>query len=434
MFIGIGMGIPFQDNGINWSSYWETQSEVLFLGLYSEIAGGKMPNKVTGATDYLTVAGAAGSETYTVPNTLPYLNSDEDYIWFKVDDNSVRTVTTTELIGYDFRRTIVFYDDAAPNAIVAIMILRGGEVLSEAQEQRMRTDFHLSIWWDGTLSLYGNLKDNRTAGRNVWIETEVVTYLTGIATPVSEEQINLINTFVQDLKSGLTIESLSDFFDTVWIIGGETKETSYKNLVKDAHHITTAAEPTWTALEGSRGNGSSQFLNTNYNPSTDGENFLQNNASFGCYIRTNINEDRADMGVISDSGGGNYTALKLTSRSIDNINYSRINMKSADNMNFSSTDSRGMYIITRNGTLYTDVTIYKNKTAPSISRTGTTSSYAKPNLNVYLCAVNEAGTAREFSTKQISFVYFGKHCTTAQRDVIVDAIEAYMDANGKGII
>ena len=47
----------------SWESYWANQTEVLFFGLYSEISGGQMPNKKTGSSDYLTVAGSAGSET-----------------------------------------------------------------------------------------------------------------------------------------------------------------------------------------------------------------------------------------------------------------------------------------------------------------------------------------------------------------------------------
>jgi len=100
--IGNAIGVPFGGASQSWESYWARQPEVLFFGLYSEISGGQMPNKVTGSSDYLTVAGAAGSETYQAPNTAPYIAADTDYIWFKTDE-SQRTVTTAELIGYDYR-------------------------------------------------------------------------------------------------------------------------------------------------------------------------------------------------------------------------------------------------------------------------------------------------------------------------------------------
>ena len=63
-WIGMGRKFAFRQGEGSWSSYWTQQSEVLFFGLYSEISGGQMPNRVPGATDFLTVAGVAGSETY----------------------------------------------------------------------------------------------------------------------------------------------------------------------------------------------------------------------------------------------------------------------------------------------------------------------------------------------------------------------------------
>jgi uncharacterized protein (TIGR02145 family) len=121
-----------------------------------------MPNKVDGGATFLTVAGAAGSETYQCPNTAPYQTADTDYIWFKTDV-SQRTTTTAELIGYDFTRTIVKYGNSAPNAIEAIMILS-----SDVDTAKMRDDFDLSVWWSNVLSAYGNVKSNRGSSRSVW--------------------------------------------------------------------------------------------------------------------------------------------------------------------------------------------------------------------------------------------------------------------------
>ena len=156
MLGGIGAG------GSSWESYWASQPEVLFFGLYSEISGGQMPNKVTGSSDYLTVAGAVGSETYQCPNTAPYIAADTDYIWFRTDV-SQRTTKTSELIGYDLTRTIVKYANDTPYSIEAIMILT-----SDVDTDKMRDDFDLSVWWDNTLSAHGNLKGNRGIGQSVW--------------------------------------------------------------------------------------------------------------------------------------------------------------------------------------------------------------------------------------------------------------------------
>lgn len=169
--------IPFSKKGISWQAYWTTQPEVLFFGLYSEITGGQMPNKVDGATDFLTVAGSAGSETYQAPNTAPYIAADTDHIWFQ-SDNTQRTVLTAELINFDLQRTPVKYNDAAPNAIVAIMILN--QAVIGVQRNRMFEHFWLPILWDNNLNAYGHVKSNRII-QNLFPGTPLLLTLTLIS-------------------------------------------------------------------------------------------------------------------------------------------------------------------------------------------------------------------------------------------------------------
>jgi hypothetical protein len=91
----------------------------------------------------------------------------------------------------------------------------------------------------------------------------------------------------------------------------------------------------------------------------------------------------------------------------------------------------GLVIATRNGNSEANFVAYKNKTSIACSNTGNTTGI--PNLNLFICAKN-GGSAQSISTKQLSLAFAGKHITTAMRDVIVDAFEKYMDANGKGVI
>lgn len=138
--------------------YWEIQTEVLFFGLYSEISGGQMPNKVIGATDYLTVTGVAGSETYQCPNTAAYIAADTDRIWF-TSAPTQRTVTTAELIKYDLQRTPVMYDDD-DGTLEGIIILKSA--VTGTKRDRLFEYFKLPILWDNDLNAYGHIKFNRT--------------------------------------------------------------------------------------------------------------------------------------------------------------------------------------------------------------------------------------------------------------------------------
>jgi hypothetical protein len=160
--------------GASWSSYWKSQSEVIFFAsdptdlLANKVIGGKLYNQVNGSSDYLTVTGSGLNAVYTTPNTTPYKNADTDYCWWKIDGTQ-STTDGNRLIAYDFTRTIVKYLDVSPYTITAIMILSSTESSGSAKENKMRDDFHLSIWWSNVLSNHGYTKGNRDAEKLYWI-------------------------------------------------------------------------------------------------------------------------------------------------------------------------------------------------------------------------------------------------------------------------
>ena len=75
--------------------------------------------------------------------------------------------------------------------------------------------------------------------------------------------------------------------------------------------------------QGYTGNGVNQYLRTQYNPQLHATNYLQNSASFGVYIRDNINENTIDIGYrgVSDS----YLASRYTGSAYHTINDNTVN-------------------------------------------------------------------------------------------------------------
>ena len=265
-------------------------------------------------------------------------------------------------------------------------------------------------------------------GGGVIVDSDLAIYMTGLSTALSTGQKTLLNSFYITIKSGLGLTNLSDAFDIIYILGGETKESSYRNLVKRAHDITVTFEPTWTAFEGSRGNGSTQFLNSNYNPSTHGINYTQNNASLGIYSRTDKSANMRDIGL--------YDGVAISSlmfKAADDNFYCALNDGAGYIWGAIYTNTLGLFMLTRNNNTAVDQYLYYNKTLvnKTVSAGNTT---GVPNVNLYICGCNLNGTLLNPSDRQLSFAFAGKYITTAMRDVIVDAFEPYMDANGKGVI
>lgn len=257
-------------------------------------------------------------------------------------------------------------------------------------------------------------------------DADLVTYMTGLSTPLSTGQKDLLNTFILALKSGLSITNLSDAFDIAYVIGGETQESSYRNLVKRLHDITAVGSPTWTALEGHTG-ATGKYLDTNYNPSTQGSKYTLNNCSLGVYSRTDANGLYSDIG--SRTSTSDYTVIlsRYSGASVMRL-HNPVNPSVTD----AEADSLGMSIACRNAASQTGLFGYHNKTSLTIINSGNTTNI--PNCNIFIGARNNNGTPEQESIRQLSFAFAGRYFSEAEVGVIVDAFEAYMDANGKGVI
>lgn len=249
-------------------AYWtplKILSKVLFWGKVSEISGGQMPNKVTGATDFLTVAGSP--YTFQCPNTAPYIAADTDYIWFKTDA-SQRITTTAELIGYDLQRTPVKYLDDAPNTIEDIVILKAGESLTAGERDDLFKYMHLSILWDNSFNDNGRLKSNRALEQLLWkpeYDSSTVALLARMGTQPSVALADLIDKTILDLKSNDIWSSLKQF--TKANIHNETD--AKLNWIGNTFPITVAGGTPFTAKQGWACKAGGRYLKSGFVPATE---------------------------------------------------------------------------------------------------------------------------------------------------------------------
>jgi hypothetical protein len=205
--------------------------KLLFWGTVADIAAGEMANKITGATDALTVGGSAGTFTFQCPDTAPYIAADTDYIWFKTDE-TLRTTTEAELVGYDFPRTLVKYDNTTPYAIREIIVLLAGETLTTAEENLLRDYMELSIWWSDVSSDHGVTKGNRSAEQSVWTVEIPLTiigdghtvawYLSQDTTTITKGAGNLVSRWNDKLGSGHDLIQATESDKPLWSSEGIT--------------------------------------------------------------------------------------------------------------------------------------------------------------------------------------------------------------------
>jgi hypothetical protein len=377
-----------------------------------------MPNKVTGSTDYLTVSGSAGSETYQAPDTTPYKNADTDQVWF-AGGTAQRTVTTAELKGYDLQRTPVKYDNTTPNAIREIVILNADLTASEING--VSSYMQLYVWWSGVYNANGYLKDNR-AGQSIFpkIEAETAAFLGWAGSVPTEARKTNIDNLIKYYKgANPTSTNAWSHLDVFVNLRGADAAIQTKNWIKNANHPTLMNSPTLTADVGlTTAITGSKYLKTGFIPATHGVNFLQDSASIGYKTSTYTYVSGAWM-PMGTNGGASPHDVQIGQAGATSV-LSRINSGSVA-MNGATVPINGTNILTRISS--TEFRFYYNGT--KFSPSNRTSDGVSPR-ELYLGCSNENGTPNYFVNGVFEYYFAGGALTDADELVIRTGYAAYV--------
>jgi hypothetical protein len=166
----------------------------------------------------------------------------------------------------------------------------------------------------------------------------------GYTLPSASQQI-IQNNLVLSLKAGGVWTKL----DVLYIFandGGSNFATlNWKS--PSANQSTLINTPTFTVNEGFMGNGTSSYIDVNFNPATEGVNYTLNDASRYAYIFSGSAGQRFEGNSLDNNNMrlGNYTTHKINSGNVNPLNSA-----------FTYTTTKGMKSIHR--TTLTDVSLY----------------------------------------------------------------------------
>ena len=146
--------------------------------------------------------------------------------------------------------------------------------------------------------------------RRYWIGASSLGY-----TAPSASQQTLQNTLVTDLKTAGVWNKLDVFY--VFATDGDSDFATLNWKAPSSHQVTKINSPTFTANSGFTGDGSSSYLDTNYNPATSGTNYTLNDASISIWNNTFVLNN-----FITGVDASAYNCLRMSASS-SNI---RINM------------------------------------------------------------------------------------------------------------
>jgi hypothetical protein len=183
-----------------------------------------------------------------------------------------------------------------------------------------------------------------------------------------------------------------------------------------AYRSTFVGSPTHDA-NGVKGNGSSQYINTHINASSN----LPSLGHASVYIHESAGHSSMALGAVNAAANG----LSFSSRwGADDALVASIGGFVPDHGDTplpSNTDGSGYYQLHRPTS--TSKKIYKHG---SLIATRSFTATGNPSLDIYLLARNDNGTATFFNNRTVSMVTFGSAMTDAEAACANSAVQAYV--------
>lgn len=252
--------------------------------------------------------------------------------------------------------------------------------------------------------IFGN-EDGPAFGDGVRVfHPETVALLSRFSTPATDAWAAAYNDV---LVAPLKVEGIFAKLDYLHVWDANDAQSSDQNVIQNAHNATRNGTLTHTPKQGIVSNGSTGYVNENFNPGDGGSHlYTQNSAMIGFWSRTN------NSGAVMDIGarvGANIQNTTLNARNGSNAAAYRIN-ESTTGFSIANADATGMYILERTGAAA--AALYRDGT---LLRTSTGASAALPNLSFYLCAMNDNGNAAVFSTRQYSASFGGAPLSSGEK-------------------
>lgn len=203
--------------------------------------------------------------------------------------------------------------------------------------------------------------------------------------------------------------------DVIYLGNINNSNDSFRNLVKNAHHGTMEGSGlVWDPYWGFSNPDGSAYIDTHYNPSTEGDKYVLNDSGHCTYINDYIFTPNA--WIMGSIGGGAYLGIQEYS----GVQYSMfVNDTGQSNAINTRPFPNGLFYAKRN----TSTSIsWKNQNMVDVTRT--TNSVGIPNFNIYL--FKRSGTSAPSYIGGLNFTYIGASLTDAEFTTLNNAVNDYL--------
>lgn len=236
---------------------------------------------------------------------------------------------------------------------------------------------------------------------------------------VSAARQAIISTFIAaEIASGAW--GLTDDYWPLWAEDASGALTSLKQL----RLSTLPVAPTFAANQGYTGNGTSQYINTNFIPSMHGVNLTAGNSRLFIYERTNVATNTTGIGTV----GG--TTMSIRSRGSTG-GIGNIAMQSnAVSFTLSVASSLGSISCSRTSNSST-ITPYQRGIA--LTPVAVTPANTLPTSSITILARNNVSGPDQFRGSQVGFACVGAPLSATQELAQYSAVQAWATSIGANV-
>jgi hypothetical protein len=239
--------------------------------------------------------------------------------------------------------------------------------------------------------------------------------------PVSPQRLQVLSDFIAAEQSSGAWARTDDY----WVLWGEN-ETQALTSLKQIRVATAVNSPTFTASRGYAFNGTTNYIDTNFSPSTNGAALTGTNVRIAVYERTNL----ASSTTVSAGVNTGAAILQIISRSGGGLLLNRLNSSAAIGYTLSASTSLGYSAISRNGSDVESCAGHKNGVACAFSSGAPTFAGVLPSNTLCIAAHNGGGVVSQFRATSNGFTCVGAALSAAQELAQYNAVQAFATAIG----
>jgi hypothetical protein len=243
-------------------------------------------------------------------------------------------------------------------------------------------------------------------------DADVAAIVAAMTTPPDAARELLIEGLVGDLKTA----GIWDKLDCLYVMAAADAQAAGLNWINPAAFaLSPQSSPTFTADSGYAGDGSTSYLNSGWDPDTDGVNFA--GADMHVFAKCAVGPSGATQCLVGTLDGS------IVSQVAWNFSTGHVQTTVAASL-ISAVPSSLTSLFTGSATSASSRNLYEGPT--SIANSSTAGSTLLSTYDFYILARNNAGTAASFSNARVSVVGWGASLAAGEVSDLNSAIATYL--------